>query len=58
MLVLALAWRSIRRLNFSSAESLISTAIQYVEQAQAEGLLEDCQYTYASSSTRAMSSAR
>ncbi len=46
MLLLSLAWRSIRRLNFSSAEKLIDLATQHVNRLQAEGAIEDYRYTH------------
>lgn len=46
MLLLALAWRSIRRLAFSSAEKLIRCAEDRVNRQRAEGGIDEFHYIY------------
>jgi LuxR family maltose regulon positive regulatory protein len=46
MLMLALAWRNIRRLNFRQAETLISTVADQVAKLHDDGAIEACQHVY------------
>ncbi len=46
MLMLALAWRSIRRLNISAAERMIDLAAAHVNKQYAEGALEDFRHMH------------
>jgi LuxR family maltose regulon positive regulatory protein len=44
MILLTLAWHSIRRLSFHSAEKLIEAAAQRIEQLKAEGIIDESRF--------------